>query len=235
MAAEDGNVISIKTKARYDYDLTQKRFAIGKLDVQLNSPLLDNLREIAIQLNIDNFAGDAQALKVGRLVMQFAAQTDTTGGKVTARLVSSPTFALSAHTLELPDFSGELAITALPALTLGGPISVDLSRQSAAGKLTGRFDDSRITAKVELIRFQPLSLDFIIAIDKLDLDRYLPASREPSPGHVSTFDVAALNSLDLRGTLAIGDLRLARAKMRNARLAIRKAVDGRLEIATAAQ
>ena len=107
--------------------------------------------------------------------------------------------------------------------------------RSAAGKFSGRFDDSRISAKVDLVSVQPLSLDFAIAIDKLDLDKYLPASREPGPRHASTFDAAALGKLDLHGTLDIGDLRVARAKMRNVRLAIRKTLDGRLEVAMPAQ
>ncbi len=239
-AATTADPINIDLKSHYDYDLQQKRYAIGQFEAQLGTPHLGNLREVAVQLDLTDLAdlaaltGDATSLKFGKLTMQFAAMAGAAGTTRLSGKVASPlTIDLPTQTLELNDLVGELAVAtpqmSLPPLTIAGLLRFDLARHAAAGKLHGQFDDSRIAASFDVVRYAPLSLDFDVTINRLDLDRYLPTTRDGKGN--GTFDLAAFDALDLRGTMNIGELHVSHAKMRNVHLAINKAADDRLELA----
>ena len=72
-----------------------------------------------------------------------------------------------------------IAGPAIPQKTVTLPLQAsaraDLARQSAALELSTKFDESHIQAKLGATRFEPLAATFDVAIDRLDLDRYLPA------------------------------------------------------------
>ena len=230
--------VGIKLKVRYDYDLPQSRFAVDALDAQFVAPLAGNLRDVDVKIEVSDLAdlgGDARSLKIGKLALQFAAQAGTS--RFTGKLdtLNAPlVVGLAAQTLELPEFSGEFAIAdaqwSLPPLSFSGNLRGDFAQQSAAGNLAGQFADSRIAAKFDVLKFSPLALAFDLDIDRLDVDRYLPASNSRRGGSTSTFDLALLDLLDLRGTLRIGLLHVAGARAHNVRFDIRKAASGKLDV-----
>jgi AsmA protein len=225
--------IGIKLKVRYDYDLQAPRFSFGELDAQFVSPQVGGLSDVDIRVALNepvDLGGAAQALKIGKLAMQFAATAGTVrlAGKFDTPLVTY----LPAQTLELEKFTGEFSIAgaqlSLPPLTFSGNLRGDFTHQSVAGNLAGQFADSHIVAKFDVMKFSPLALTFDLDIDRLDADRYLPASDSRRRG--SAFDPAILDRLDLRGTLRIGTLHVVGATARKVRFDIRKKASGKLDI-----
>lgn len=155
---------------------------------------------------------------------------------VKARLASPLAGSLETRIFELGKLAGtlELAHPALARgglkLTLGGRARADLAKKSAGAELVTRLDDSTLEAKLEAPSLEPLQLAFDIAIDRLDLDRYLPPkpkSAQPEPER--PIDLSALKTLNARGTLRVGELKMARVKTRNLRLELR-AGEGRIVV-----
>lgn len=113
----------------------------------------------------------------------------------------------------------ELAHPALRARPLKarvtGDVHADLGKQTARLALDARFDDSRAELKADVLRFAPLSLRFDLAIDRLNLDRYLTAGRSSGGGKL---DLEAFRGWDIRGTARIGEFRVGKVESTNVRL-----------------
>ncbi|MDQ1342374.1 MAG: hypothetical protein QG571_992, partial [Pseudomonadota bacterium] len=112
-------------------------------------------------------------------------------------------------------------------LTLSGAASVDLAKQSASVRLDGGLDASTIKAKVDIGKFAPLALAFDLDIDTLDLDRYL--SQEKKESGDERIDLSVLKGLNLRGTVHVGRLTIAKIEASDIRVRI-DAKDGRLNV-----
>ena len=219
-------------------NLYQIGAAVADITPPVGTPLAGNFRDVDVNVRLDlidlaDLRGDAHALKIGKLAMQFAAQAGTAKFAGKLDTLDTPLIAgLAAQTLELAKFSGEFAIAdaqwALPPLSFSGNLRSDFTQQSASGNLAGQFADSRVAAKFDVLKFSPLALVFDLDIDRLDVDRYLPASGSSRGGN--SFDLTLLDRLDLRGTLHIGTLHVAGARARNVRFDIRKAASGKLDV-----
>jgi len=59
-------------------------------------------------------------------------------------------------------------------LPLDGQLRLDLTKGKAGGSLSSRLEDSVIRLTLDLSRLSPPDLSFDLAIDRIDLDRYLP-------------------------------------------------------------
>lgn len=167
--------------------------------------------------------------------------------------IEMPSIRLAEQRLETP-FSGNLALVsaALPMrslkLPLSGKLAVDLGKSSASLSLDTRLDESKIALQLAVERFSPLFFDFDLNIDQINVDRYLPPtqSAEASPGPAAPaggsapapkakpkadqgIDLSALEGLNFRGKVAIGQLQAQGLKVSalNARIA---AANGRLDI-----
>ena len=89
-------------------------------------------------------------------------------------------------------------------------------------------DASNIKLKLGVSRFEAPHYSFDIAIDRLDVDRYLPqkaAGKAPQPS--MSLDFSALKKLDASGSLRIGELKVSNIKSSNVRLDV-KAAGGRV-------
>jgi AsmA protein len=62
-------------------------------------------------------------------------------------------------------------------INLGGAARLDLAKQDARLDLAGKIDDSPLKAKLGISHFDAPAYDFDIAIDQLDVDRYLPPTK----------------------------------------------------------
>ena len=119
------------------------------------------------------------------------------------------------------------------ALKAGGNVNVNLAKQTLAGALNGKLDQSTINAKFGLAKFSPPAYTFDVSIDQLDVDRYTKKSAASAPapaaGAEQPIDLSGLKGLNANGTIKIGSLKLANMKATNVRLDIH-AVDGKVEV-----
>lgn len=126
-------------------------------------------------------------------------------------------------------------------LPLAGNLALDLAKSSADLTLDTRLDESKIALKLAVDRFTPLFFNFDLAIDQLNVDRYLvpaPAAVAPAANAVAPagskeagkIDLSALQGLNFRGKLAIGQLQARGLKVSalDARIV---AAAGRIDVA----
>ncbi|HSW52619.1 MAG TPA: AsmA family protein [Sulfuricaulis sp.] len=101
-------------------------------------------------------------------------------------------------------------------LDLKSRIKLDLEKQSLdITNLALGVDDSRLTGTLALKNFDKPAYRFDLALDQIDLDRYLPApatadSAKPAaatPAEPVEIPLSLLRSLDLQGKLGIGKLK----------------------------
>ncbi|HEX6689584.1 MAG TPA: AsmA family protein [Burkholderiales bacterium] len=127
------------------------------------------------------------------------------------------------------------------ALAVAGALSADLAKESVAGDLSTKFDESTIKAKFGLVKFAAPAYTFDVDIDKLNLDRYMPAEEKPAAKEPSKpapagkqaetpVDLSALKGLNANGKLHVGALQVRGLKLADVRADV-KAANGRADIA----
>jgi AsmA protein len=130
------------------------------------------------------------------------------------------------------------------SLPLDGQLSAELAKEAAKGMLKTRLDDSNIALKFELAGFSPPTVGFDLAIDRLDVDKYLPPEKKAaakgeakapdaaasSPAKEEKLDLSALKAFDAHGAVKIGQLQARNLKMAEVKTRVALA-DGKLELA----
>ncbi|RME33376.1 MAG: AsmA family protein [Gammaproteobacteria bacterium] len=111
-------------------------------------------------------------------------------------------------------------------------------------KLQAMLDQSTLKGQLAVNGFKQPAVDFTLAIDAIDADRYLPPRKEgaappPSPeaaaaGAAAALPVEQLRALRARGELTIGKLKINNLKLKNIRLKV-DARDGRIHVPVTAQ
>lgn len=118
---------------------------------------------------------------------------------------------------------GEAAgITDLEA-TLNGSAHLDAASEKAETNLTIRADDSAITSKLAMSRFNTPRYTFDVAIDRLDADLYLSPGAQNQPAQKSVepekpLDLSFLKSLRADGNLRLGDLKIYNVRVSQIRM-----------------
>ena len=207
----------------------------GGESLSLAATLTGAGRNVAAKLLLSGVEGSAQALKIGKLVLDIDAKSGETALKVH---LDSPVAAnLGEQTIALEKFAGsiDLANPQMPMkqlkLPLAGNLRADLKQQTAALELATQFDESKIAAKLKVAKFAPLALGFDLDIDQLNVDKYLPPKKaEDKAATEGKLDFSALKGLDVNGAIRIGSLQVSKLKLAklNAKLAI---AGGRLDVA----
>jgi len=153
------------------------------------------------------------------------------GGTLNADL-ENQVFGLTGLTVKL---NGDAAGVGGLAAELSGSVGADLKKQKANADLAIKVDESNIKAKFAVADFAVLRSTFDIAIDKLNIDKYLPpkkpgeTAKTPSgTQHEQPIDFSPLKKLDVVGSLRIDDLTASNIKAQNVRVDI-KAKNGRLD------
>ena len=131
-----------------------------------------------VDLKLSDLQVSPAMLRIGDVLVSVdAKQADNA---VKGRLSTPVTANLDTQLFQLPKLAGEFDITSpsLPMKTLkvplAGTVSADLKQQTVNADLTTRLDESNIKAKFALSQFDAQFTRFDVAIDKLNLDRYLP-------------------------------------------------------------
>ncbi len=150
----------------------------------------------------------------------------------------------SAKALHVPKLAANLTVSdpALAQKTLSAALSgqarADFTRHTAAAELAGRLDESKVQARIGLASFTPPHVTFDVGIDRLNLDRYLPAgqgaaasSKAEGPARQADtpLDFSALKGLNGEGSVHIGAFTAHRVKLANLKAQVR-AANGRLQV-----
>lgn len=195
--------------------LTQPK---GNLDLVLSVPALTGkggaVRADSFTLDVNGQQGD-NTFK-SRIASPFSANLDTRQFSLD-KLVAS--FNLSGP-----------AMPRALSMNLGGAARLDLAKQDAHLDLSGKIDDSPLKAKLGISHFDAPAYDFDIAIDRLDVDRYLTPAKPEAKQPEKPLDFGFLKNLNASGQLSIGALKVANIKSSNIKLNV-KAGGGNLNVA----
>ncbi|MBI3371667.1 MAG: AsmA family protein [Betaproteobacteria bacterium] len=138
----------------------------------------------------------------------------------------------SATALVIPSLALELAAsisgTQVKAQAQGA-IKANLQKRTLDADLTAKLDDSAIRAKLGVTDTDPLKAAFDASVDRIDLDRYLPA-REGGSKTDEAIDLSVLKGKTVTGKVQIDALTVKRAKLQNVKAEI-KLAGGKLEVA----
>ncbi len=209
----------------------------GGETLSLDATLAGGDRKLAAKLMLSAVEGNANALKIGKLAFELDAKSGDTAAK--GRLESPVAVDFAAQTLALENLAGKVDIAnpRMPmkqlSLPIAGKLHTDLAKQNAALELGTRFDESKISLKLNVARFAPLALGFELDIDRLDIDKYLPpAGAKPAEAapKEDKLDFSALKGRDVHGAIRVGALQVSKLKLAKLNATLRLA-GGRLDIA----
>lgn len=154
------------------------------------------------------------------------------GGTLTADL-EKQLFSVAGLSVKV---NGDAAGITGIAADLSGNVSADLNKQTANADLVLKFRESNGTAKLAVADFAALRTTFDIAIDKLNVDQYLPPKKAGDPAAAPAraqpeqpIDFSPIKKLDVVGSVRIGDLTASNIKAQNLRIDVR-AKNGRLDV-----
>ncbi|MBA3032018.1 MAG: AsmA family protein [Gammaproteobacteria bacterium] len=190
-------------------------------------------RTVNATLELTGLALQAEAISANELALTFDAHLATTAVK--ARLAAPLSVNLAKQAFAIENLAGQLTIVHpdMPMkslkLPLTGSLHANLTKATAALSLDSRLDDSPIALRIDAADLAPLSLAFDLAIDQINVDRYLPA-RKNTKAASDKLDFSALRGLDVRGTVKVGALQASQVKMQDVRMQV-KVADDRLDIA----
>jgi AsmA protein len=221
-------------------DLTPEH-AAGESAV-LNAKLGGPQRSGEVSLRLSGIEGSGKALRIGALILAIDVrqQADAIKGELRTPVTGN----LEARVFELPRLQGSVAVASpsIPGKTVQVPVSgsvrADLGNERVGVDLVTRFDESNIKAKAGISGFAAPAYDFDVAIDRLNVDRYLPpktaqaeGGKPPAQpaGKEEPIDLSALKPLKLKGAVRVGQLQASNVKASNVRADIR-AKDGRLSV-----
>ena len=192
-------------KGRYDQDTIALEFSAPKVEV---TPAKASGSEVKGSIQVKGPQRDIDAKLV------IAAMEGT------ASALSIPKVSL--------DLSAAVGGVAAKA-KIEATIKANLAKQDLQAEIAGKLDDSTLKAKVGLTNFAPLKANFDVAIDRLNVDRYLPPERKGAKPD-ERIDLAGLQGKTVSGKLAIGALSVKRAKLENVKAEL-KLEGGKLDVA----
>ena len=226
----------LQLAADYRVDLPAKSYALSGVDGKVTGTVAKEALEAKLSAPRITIAADSAN---GEAV--------TIEAKLGARQVSLKIAGIegSAKALVVPKFEAQVS-TPMPDLpqktlqaSMTGSLRADLEKQSASADLTVKVDESTIQAKLALPKFSPPAYNFDVNIDRLNLDRYMPAKAEgkqqpsktaPAAQQETPVDLSALKGLNANGKLQIGALQARGLKLANVKAEV-KAANGRADVA----
>lgn len=225
------NVTGVKGKDNFDATLdapalsmTKDKFSGEKL--ALNAKLDGAIGNIVAALAIPGLEGNAQAFKVGALTLDLDVKQAEQAFKV--KLASplsgnfeAKQFNLSNLTLGV-NATGDKLPNKSVSSEMKGSIQLDLAKQIVQASLAGGLLQSQVKAKVGVHDFSNPAINFDVDVDQLDADLYLPKKTEAKASTPEQpLDLSALRTLNLDGSLRIGQLKVANIKSSQVRLDVK--------------
>ncbi len=233
------NATGVKGKDNFDATLdapalsmTKDKFSGNKLT--LNAKLDGAIGNIIASLAIPGLEGNAQSFKVSALTLDLDVKQAEQAFKV--KLASplsgnfeAKQFNLSNLTLGV-NATGDKLPNKSVSSEMKGSVQLDLSKQSVQVNLAGGLLQSRVKAKVGVNGFSNPAINFDVDVDQFDADLYIPQKTEAKASTPEQpLDLSALRSLNLDGSLRIGQLKVANIKSSGVRLDV-KAHNGQVVV-----
>lgn len=190
-------------------------------------------RDVDAKLEIAAVEGTAAALSIPSLKIELDAKSE--GHSVKGSIATPLQANLKDRVLDLPKLVANLAINspAIPQKSVTLPIEaalkLDAGKGTGSGQVQTTFDDSNIRAKFGATRLEPIVASFDVAIDQLNLDRYLPKESKADKTDAKV-DLSPLKGPTVDGKLEIGRLQAKGVKLEKLSAEV-KLANGRLEIA----
>lgn len=222
------------------------RHKAGDLDIKLDAPKLQLAKDqltssnILLDAAIKDAQGDmhavlsipameasGQAFKAGNVQLDLKGKQK--GNAVEGKLAGALSGNLQHQQFDLAQLkaSARVADPKLPggamSVSLAGDAHADLEQQRIRLNFDSRLDDSNIKAKLGMDNFAAPAYSFDVAIDQIDVDRYLPPKPAKSAEPEKPLDLSALKKLNARGSLRIGTLKFSNIKSSNVRLDVQAA------------
>lgn len=223
-----------------DLNLTKDRFTGG--DITLNAKLDGALGNIVAALSLPGIEGNASSFKVNAfsLVAEVKQPEQAFKLKLTSQVTGSieaQQFNLSGLKLAL-DATGDKLPGKNISSELKGSIQADLGRQSIQANLAGGLLQSQIKAKLAVNNFNVPMIRYDLEVDQFDADPYLPKKTADTKDQNKSqkaepekpFDLSALKTLNVEGSVRIGSLKAANIKAAQLRVDV-KAHNGLVNIA----
>ncbi len=192
------------------------------LDAKIEQPKA----KLTAQLTLPDLSGNAKQFQVSQ--MKFTIDGKQGDNQIKGQLSSPLLGSLDAQTFSLSKLSANVDVSNPKMakggmkVALAGDARLDLVKQQIAANLQTKLDDSTIQAKLGMSQFANPFYTFDIAIDQLDVDRYLPPkTKEAKAEPESPIDLSALKSIQASGSLKIGTLKVANLKSSNVRLDVK--------------
>ena len=234
------NVTGVKGKDNFEATLdapalsmTKDKFSGEKLT--LNAKLDGASGNMVAALSLPDLEGNAESFKISVLKLDLDVKQAEQAFKVA---LSSPVsgnfkaqqFNLSNLTVAV-NATGDKLPNKSVSSEMKGSVQADISKQAVQVNLAGGLLQSQIKAKVGVNGFSNPAITFDVDVDQFDADLYLPKkTAEVKPGEPEQpLDLSALRSLNLDGSLRIGQLKVAKIKASNVRLDV-KARNGQVNV-----
>lgn len=236
----------LQDKNRFDArldapDLSLTKDKLSGQRVALNAKLDGALGNIVAALMLPDVEGNARSFKVSSLSLDVEVKQPEQAFKL--KFSSPVTGSIEAQQFNLSDL--KLALNAsgdkLPGKSINselkGSVQADLGRQSIQAHLAGGLLQSQIKAKLAVNNFNVPAIRYDLEIDQFDADPYLPqktvdakADKSKKTEPEQPFDLSALKTLNLEGSLRIGSLKAFNVKVAQLRVDV-KARNGMVNIA----
>ncbi|MBZ0094850.1 MAG: AsmA family protein [Sulfuricella sp.] len=203
------------------FELEPERFA-GHID--LTAKLMQPRGNLDLVLSVPALTGKGSAVRAESFTLDVSGkQGDNT---IKSRIASPFSANLDTRQFSLDKLVASLNLSgpAMPGaldINLGGAARLDLAKQDAHLELAGKIDDSPLKARLGISHFDAPAYDFDIAIDRLDVDRYLSSAKPEAKQPEKPLDFGFLKNLNANGQLRIGTLKVANIKSSNIKLNVK--------------
>jgi AsmA protein len=228
----------VQLSGDYKVDLPAKSYALSGVDGKVTGTVAKEALEAKLSAPRISIAADSAKGEAVTLEAKLGAR------QVTLKIAGIEG---SAKALVIPKLEAQIStpMPDLPQKTLqasvAGSLRADLEKESASADLTVKVDESTIQAKLGIAKFSSPAYTFDVNIDRLNVDRYMSASKEPAPGtkkepskpaaaQETPVDLSALKGLNAHGKLQIGALQVRGLKIASLKAEV-KAANGRADIA----
>jgi AsmA protein len=243
-ATQPPSSVDLSLKAIADVDLASHAFGIRKLDATARGHTGSDQFDVALtapKISLDPARVDGELVKLVATV---------TGGHRAHADLSLRNLAGTSDKFSVAKIAGEADVE-MPTLpqkslkvNLDGSVNVDVRAQQIAAQLGAQFDQTKVSSRVDLHGFSAPRIGFDVEIDRLNLDRYLPASapgaQAGQPAEAATaakagsadpkVDLSVLKPLTLAGEARIGALQVHNLKATGIQVGVR-AAGGHLDVA----
>lgn len=233
------NATGVKGKDTFDATLdvpalsmNADKFSGEKL--AFNAKLDGAMGNLVAALAIPGLEGNAESFKMANLTLDLDVKQTAQAFKV--KLASplsgnfkTKQFDLSKLTLAV-NATGDRLPNKSVSSEMKGRMQADLLKESVQLDLGGGLLQSQIAAKIGVNGFANPAIKFDVDVDQLDADLYLPEKTGKKASEPEqALDLSALRSLNLDGSLRIGQLKVANIRSSKVRLDV-KARNGQVNV-----